>query len=58
MCAVVAAAESVGLAAVVDVGHKDAAGLIETEKDAPLAHTQAGRQVYRPGSASQTQPLL
>ena len=34
-------AESVGLAAVIDVGHHDVTGLIEAEKDAPLADAQA-----------------
>jgi hypothetical protein len=32
-------ARSVSLAAVVDVGHHDITRLIETEKDAPFAHT-------------------
>ena len=34
-------AESVSLAAVVDVGHYDVTGLIEAEKSAPLADAQA-----------------
>jgi hypothetical protein len=29
------------LAAVVDLGHEDAAGLIEKKEDTPLAHSQA-----------------
>lgn len=33
--------ESVSLPAIVDVGHHDAVGLIETEKDTPLADAQA-----------------
>jgi hypothetical protein len=34
-------AESVSLAAVVDVGHRDVSGLIEAEENAPLADAQA-----------------
>jgi hypothetical protein len=33
--------ESVRLPAIVDVGHHDAIGMIEAEKDAPVADAQA-----------------
>src|ERR1039457_3214735 len=39
--ATVGFADSVSLAAVVDVGHHDVTGLIEAEEDAPLADAQA-----------------